>query len=92
MSEDVFLPLLLACLVFFVGYYGFATERWPFAVFTFIFAPIAGLLMGFAALKFLYPELSQLRQLEVGAVTVVLMVVVLLGLFVAFQWYQRRRR
>ena len=89
MNEDVFLPLFLAFGVFFVGYYGFVSERWSYRVYTFGFAPVGGLLFGFAVMKLAFPELSWLSQLAVGGAAVVVLVLVLLLLFMLMQ---RRRQ
>lgn len=88
MNEDIFLPLFLAFGVFFAGYYGYTSDRWSFPVFTFVFAPVAGLLLGFAVMKIAFPELSLLRQIAVSSAAVVSTVVLLL-LLVAL--LQRRR-
>lgn len=78
MSEEIFLPLFLAFVVYFAGYYGYITNRWNYRVYTFGFAPVAGLLLGFAVMKIVYPELSLLRQLIVGGAAVIGTVLLLL--------------
>lgn len=88
MSEDIFLPLLLAFGVFFAGYYGYTSGRWSFPVFTFVFAPVAGLLLGFAVMKMVFPDLSLLNQIAVSSAAVMGTVVLLLLLFALLQ---RRR-
>jgi hypothetical protein len=85
MNEDVFVPLLLAFGVFFIGYYGFVSERWSYRIYTFGFAPVAGLLFGFGVMKIAFPELSWLTQLAVGAAAVVVMSLLLLLLFMLMQ-------
>jgi hypothetical protein len=89
MSEDIFVPLFLAFGVLFAGYYGYVSDRWNYRVFTFGFAPVAGLLLGVAVMKWRFPELSWLNQLEVGAAAVVVLVLFLLLLLLLMQ---RRRR
>jgi hypothetical protein len=88
MNEDIFLPLLLAFGIFFAGYYGYTSNRWSFPVFTFVFAPVAGLLLGFSVMKIAFPELSLLRQVAVSSIAVVGTVVLLLLLIALMQ---RRR-
>jgi hypothetical protein len=78
MSEAIFLPLFLAFGVFFLGYYGFATDRWSYRVYTFGFAPVAGLLLGFAVMKMTLPGLSLRNQMVVSLGAMLLMVLVLL--------------
>jgi hypothetical protein len=80
-SEEVFLPLFLAFIVYFAGYYGYTSHRWNYRVYTFGFAPVAGLLLSFAVMKIAYPEFSLPRQLAVGGVAVVGTVLLLLALF-----------
>jgi hypothetical protein len=80
MREEIFLPLFLAFVVYFVGYYGYITHRWNYRVYTFGFAPVAGLLLGFAVMKMAFPELSLLRQLAVGGAAVIGTVLLLLAL------------
>jgi len=88
MREEIFLPLFLAFGVFFLGYYGFATDRWSFRVYTFAFAPVAGLLLGFAVMKIAFPDLSLLNQLAVSGAVVLgtALLLLVLGLLM-----QRRR-
>ena len=78
MNEEIFLPLFLAFVVYFAGYYGYVTHRWNYRVHTFGFAPVAGLLLGFAVMKMVYPELSLLCQLLVGGAAVIGTVLLLL--------------
>lgn len=80
MTEEIFLPLFLAFVVYFAGYYGYLTHRWNYRVYTFGFAPVAGLLLGFAVMKIAFPELSLLRQLAVGGAAVVGTALLLLAL------------
>ena len=88
MNEEIFLPLFLAFGIFFAGYYGYASNRWGFPVFTFIFAPIAGLLLGLAVMKIAFPDLSLLHQIAISSAAVVGTVILLLLLFALMQ---RRR-
>lgn len=85
MSEEIFLPLFLAFIVYFAGYYGYISHRWSYRVYTFGFAPVAGLLLGFAVMKIAFPELSLLRQLAVGGAAVIGTVLLLLALIWAAQ-------
>ena len=69
MREEIS-ALFLAFAVYFAGYYGYITHRWNYRVYTFGFAPVAGLLLGFAVMKMVFPELSLLRQLAGGAAVI----------------------
>jgi hypothetical protein len=80
MSEEVFLPLFMAFVVYFVGYYGYITHRWDYRVYTFGFSPVAGILLGFAVMKMFFPELSLLSQLAVGGAAVIATALLLLAL------------
>jgi hypothetical protein len=89
LNEDVFLPLFLALAVFFIGYYGYVSERWSYRVYTFGFAPVAGLLLGFAVMKAFFPDLSWLSQLAVGVAVVLVLVLLLLLLLLLMQRMRR---
>jgi hypothetical protein len=85
MREEIFLPLFLAFVVYFAGYYGYISHRWNYRVYTFGFAPVAGLLLGFSVMKIAFPELSLLRQLAVGGAAVIGTVLLLLALILVMR-------
>lgn len=63
---EVAIYVALAVLIYIAGQVGFNAGKWSFKVFTFLIAPIAGLLFGMAVLNLVFPGLSFLRQLVIA--------------------------
>jgi hypothetical protein len=81
MFEDTILFFVLAFFVYFIGYYGYATKKWNYAIYVFVFTLLAGLFFGLGILNLIFPEVSLLGKIgiAVGAtmVSVVLSLILL---------------
>jgi hypothetical protein len=67
MFEDTILFFVLAFFVYFVGHYGYASKKWNYAIYVFVFTLLAGLFFGLGIFNLFFPGVSFLGKLGIAA-------------------------